>query len=279
MREATFLSVIIPTYHRNDLLALCLDKLAPTVQSLSSNSYEIIVTDDGVNETAQAMLNELYPWAKWVAGPQKGPAANRNNGAKHAQGNWLVFLDDDCLPDVDCLNEYKKQIEADNEIKAIEGRIYVTEPRTRLDQVSPINEIGGYFWSCNIAIEQILFYKIGKFDERFPYAAMEDVDLRIKIYNSGKKNIFLRSASVEHPWRKHGGWNKFMQSEKSILIYLTIHPQEKKVINSYFFLKKVVRSFLYYTVPFCFEFRFKGAAIPFLEHFAELRLMVLLLVK
>lgn len=276
MIEAVFLSVVIPTYHRNDLLALCLDKLAPSIQSLSGNSYEVLVTDDGIKQTAQAMILEKYPWAQWVEGSKKGPATNRNNGTKHAKGNWLVFLDDDCVPDENCLYQYKQSIEDDNKIKAIEGRIYVTEPRTRLDQISPINETGGCFWSCNIAIEKDFFYSIGKFDERFPFAAMEDVDLRKKIYKSEAKYLFLKSAAVEHPWRYYGGWKKLMQSEKSILIYLSIHPSESIKINSFFFLKKVVRSFLYYTFPMGLKLRFKGILAPILEHIAELRLMIIL---
>lgn len=277
MSEIVFLSVVIPTYHRNDLLALCLDRLAPSVQSLSSSNYEVIVTDDGTMQTAQAMILEKYPWTKWVAGPKKGPAANRNNGAKNAKGSWLVFLDDDCVPDIDCLYEYNKAIEDGNELKAIEGRIYVTEPRSRLDQISPINEKGGCYWSCNIAIEKYFFNSINGFDERFPYANMEDVDLKKKIINSGCKTKFLYTASVIHPWRYYGGWKKLMQSEKSILIYLTIHPSERIKINSYFFLKKVIRSFLYYTLPMGIKLRFRGISSPILEHIAELRLMIILL--
>ncbi|MFM6224388.1 MAG: glycosyltransferase family 2 protein, partial [Dolichospermum sp.] len=73
-------SVIIPTYHRNDLLAKCLDCLAPGMQTLPADQYEVIVSDDGYQSTAQEMIEQNYPWVKWVAGPGKGPAANRNNG-------------------------------------------------------------------------------------------------------------------------------------------------------------------------------------------------------
>lgn len=40
-------SVVIPTCRRNDLLAKCLDRLAPGQQTLSPDQYEVIVTDDG----------------------------------------------------------------------------------------------------------------------------------------------------------------------------------------------------------------------------------------
>ena len=82
-------SVIIPTYHRNDLLAKCLDCLASNVQTLTSDDYEVIVTDDGSLTTAEEMINQHYSWVKWVAGSHNGPAANRNNGAHLGlRGKW-----------------------------------------------------------------------------------------------------------------------------------------------------------------------------------------------
>ncbi|MFM6077529.1 MAG: glycosyltransferase, partial [Dolichospermum sp.] len=48
-------SVIIPTYHRNDLLVKCLNCLTPGVQTLPADQYEVIVSDDGYQSTAQEM--------------------------------------------------------------------------------------------------------------------------------------------------------------------------------------------------------------------------------
>lgn len=93
------ISVIIPTCDRNEQLAKCLDCLAPGVQTLPAEQYEVIVTDDGSDLTAEQMILERYLWARWVAGPRIGPAANRNNGVQYARGEWLAFTDDDCLPD------------------------------------------------------------------------------------------------------------------------------------------------------------------------------------
>jgi len=84
-------SVIVPTYNRNDLLAKCLDCISPGIQKFESEKYEVIVTDDGVESTALNMIKENYPWVKWYEGPHKGPAANRNNGAKYARTRFEVL--------------------------------------------------------------------------------------------------------------------------------------------------------------------------------------------
>src|SRR5882762_3404290 len=92
------ISVVIPTYHRNDLLARCLERLAPGRQTIDASRYEVTVTDDSKTSTAEAMVREQFPFATWIKGPQRGPASNRNYGARAGKGTWIAFLDDDCVP-------------------------------------------------------------------------------------------------------------------------------------------------------------------------------------
>ena len=192
------LSVIIPTYHRNDLLAKCLDCLAPGVQVLPAEEYEVIVTDDGSKTTAKEMIRDRYPWAKWVAGPRKGPAANRNNGAHYGQGEWLVFTDDDCLPDPNWLSAFADA--TTGSALALEGAIH---PLGDIDQdlgECPVNLTGGTFLSANIAVERSLFEKIGGFDPNYPLALHEDTDLKLRL--SPLTIIpFIPEARVFHPVR------------------------------------------------------------------------------
>ena len=197
MSKPTF-SVILPTYHRNELLAKCLDCLKPGVQTLSAEQYEVIVTDDGRTATAEQLIQEQYPWVKWVAGPCKGPAANRNNGAKFAQGKWLVFTDDDCLPDVEWLEAYSKV--TTGTALALEGAIHpLGDPDQDLAEC-PVNLTGGCFWSANIAIKKTLFEKINGFDVNYPLAAHEDQDLKLRI-TSYTSISFVSEATVKHPVR------------------------------------------------------------------------------
>ncbi len=259
-------SVIIPTYHRNDLLAKCLDCLAPNVQTLPVEQYEVIVSDDGSQTTAQEIIRDRYPWAKWVAGSRQGPAANRNNGARYAKGEWLVFTDDDCLPDPQWLEAYAKAVVTEPSCLVFEGRTYVDRPRRTLAEISPANESGGYLWSCNFAIQRQLFESISGFDERFPYAAMEDVDLRRRLTKAGYKFSFIKTASVCHPWRYKGGWKKLKQHQESTLIYLSLHPEESVQINYRYYLWYTWRSFVKVTLPGLLQFRGSGLQEALVEH-------------
>ena len=192
------ISVIIPTYHRNELLRKCLDCLNPGVQTLPAEQYEVIVTDDGSKTTAEEMIRKDYPWVKWVVGPRQGPAANRNNGASYAQGEWLVFTDDDCLPQPNWLNAFAQATKG--EALALEGAIHpLGDPEQDMAEC-PINLNGGCFWSANIAIERALFEKIGGFDPNYPLAAHEDVDMKLRLFKLTTIS-FIPDASVVHPVR------------------------------------------------------------------------------
>lgn len=193
-------SVVIPTCHRNDLLALCLEKLSPNVQNI--NDYEVIVTDDGTNSTAERLVKEQFPWATWVQGPRMGPAANRNNGASKSRGEWLVFIDDDCIPEVDLLQHYQKAILNHKAIWIFEGRTICKQGITSPLYQAPVNTTGGYLWSCNMAIKNSYFHHIHGFETHFPYPNMEDVHFKDKIVADGKTILFVPEATVDHPPRR-----------------------------------------------------------------------------
>lgn len=194
-----FISVVIPTYNRHDLLVLCLDQLRPGSQTLDSDYYEVIVTDDGDISATKEFIQNKFPWIKLIKGPQKGPAANRNNGSRYAKGDWLVFFDDDCLPRFDCLVQYCNVIST-SQYDVLEGKIIPDRPQRRYDEHSPVNVFGGNLWSCNFAINKKCFDDLEGFDENFPYPAMEDIDFYIRAQKVSKV-CFVDEAVVVHPWR------------------------------------------------------------------------------
>ena len=217
------LSVVIPTCGRPELLRSCLERLHPRIQNIESAGYEVIVTDDRPSDSTRSMIARLDPLIRYISGPGKGPAANRNHGVSQARGHWLVFLDDDCVPEPGLLNAYQDRILHDQATRVLEGSISPMGIRNRIDENAPINEHGGCLWSCNFCIRKDLFIIINGFDESFPMAAMEDVDLRYRLSQSGEKMIFLPNAKVLHPYTLNGGGHYIAKRVQSILYFHQKH--------------------------------------------------------
>jgi GT2 family glycosyltransferase len=172
------------------------------VQGLGSDKYEVIVSDDSETDSAKSFIEEKFSWVMWVRGPKVGPAANRNNGAKYATGKWIVFTDDDCIPNANWLHTYHEAISAYPVCHAFEGAI-IPDDWNLLDQdmaECPVNTEGGVFWSANIMIRRELFLKIGGFDHKFKIAAQEDQDIYLRIKKHSEVT-FLKSCIVTHPVR------------------------------------------------------------------------------
>ncbi|MDQ6814908.1 MAG: glycosyltransferase [Bacteroidota bacterium] len=229
-------SVIIPTCNRNEVLSMCLNLLSPKVQTFDGNQYEVIVTDDGKESPAKKMIETRHPWVQWIEGPHKGPAANRNNGAKYAKGEWLVFFDDDCLPATNILNTYNSYIVNHSGINVLEGKVERPNRRTSVLDYAPCNYNGGNLWSCNFAIIKPLFKEIGGFDENFKYAHLEDNDLKKRIEASGEKILFAVEAKVHHPWRKLNG-KSLGRNEEMSLYFNSKYGGHSNYIN---YIKRII---------------------------------------
>ena len=254
------LSIIIPTCNRTDLLSSCIELLTSQIKALDATNFEIIVTDDSSNDFTKKIVEQKFKEVRWISGPKKGPASNRNNGANQATGNWLIFVDDDCLPDKNLLTIYIQALYKYPNLQVFEGCVKTDRKQNRLDEESPVNEKGGFLWSCNFMINKQLFLYVFKgFDEQFPYAAMEDVDLAYRIRKNGNPIIFIENAIVIHPWRVQRHMISItLKRFKSTLYFLKKHPEKKSEINSYYFLRAFYINLFRQTLSNAASFKFRG---------------------
>lgn len=195
------ISVIIPTCHRNDLLARCLAALSPAQQTLPAADYEVIVSDDGIDPDARQLVQKEYPWAKWVAGPRRGPASNRNRGAMEAAGDWLAFIDDDCHADAGWLRALSQAVQQQS-VDVIEGKTICPAQRDDPFEEHIENLTGGQLWSCNLAIRREVFARLEGFDEDFLQAGGEDMEFAWRVQKQKLRTCFVPEALVTHPPRR-----------------------------------------------------------------------------
>lgn len=216
-------SVVVPTRDRLETLAACLERLAPGVQAADSASYEVIVTDDGRDQRTHDVLATRFPWVRWTAGPARGPAANRNHGASVARGQWVVFTDDDTLPDAGWLAALDAAARAEPDADVLEGRTTCAAGFGTPMHYAPVNETGGRLWSCNLAVRADRLRAVQGFDEGFTIAHMEDQDLRERLRNSGAIIRWVPAAVVDHPPRRQPAGRVLGRQRQAEVRYLCKH--------------------------------------------------------
>jgi len=105
-------SVVIPTYYRNDRLSKCLD----SVQSQKYRNIEVIVIDDsGVSHASK--ITEEYTAIQYIALEEnKGPNAARKVGLKQCNGEYIQLLDDDDYLEPEKISKQVSILEQDQDV-------------------------------------------------------------------------------------------------------------------------------------------------------------------
>ncbi len=258
------ISIIIPTCDRFDELRKCLQQI--TCQ-INIPEIEVIVSDDG-QHLAAAWMAKDFPECKWTRGPGKGPAANRNHAARHAKGTWLLFLDDDVIPDPQLILNYRTVLDRHSGIQVLEGATHPDRPQHTFREHAPVNISGQLLWSCNFMIQKALFDAMGGFDERFPFPAMEDVDLRYRIRKQGIKTLFCPEAVVIHPWRHNGHQRpETIKCNRSADYFYQKYPELLPDLSLSYRLQREYNFFIKYLLGKGRKSLFRGAIIAIKDHF------------
>ena len=90
-----FLSVIIPTYNRRDLVARAIQSV---LDQTGSRRVQVIVVDDGSTDGTADLLEERYgndARVELLSSPRRHASAARNLGFEAAHGSHVCFLDSD----------------------------------------------------------------------------------------------------------------------------------------------------------------------------------------
>jgi len=203
-------SVIVPAYQA----ARTLPALLTSLSLQTFKDFELILVDD-CSRDGTARIAHSCPCKVLRMPENRGPARCRNEGARSALGEILVFTDSDCEVAPDWLERMDQHFRTED-TDAIMGRL-VLKPSTFLgDSISALGFPAGgsigfeKIWrvdengltdslsSCNCAVRQSLFWTVGGFDETFPYAGGEDSLFAYHLKKAGSRIRFCPDVVVVH---------------------------------------------------------------------------------
>lgn len=102
--SAPKVSVIVPVYNAAEFLEKCIG----SIMAQTLRDIEIICVDDGSPDNSLEILRELQARdsrIQVISQPNGGAGAARNNGLRHATGEYLSFLDSDDFFEPNMLEE------------------------------------------------------------------------------------------------------------------------------------------------------------------------------
>ena len=225
------LSIIIPTLNEEKYLP----KLLESIKNQSYKNYEVIVADAGSKDKTRDIAKKYG--CKVVGGGL--PAVGRNNGAKVAKGNILLFLDADVWIDKNFLKKSIDEIEKDN-LDAASVKI-MPQTNKLLDKIflGAFNffiSTTQYFYphaigAC-IFCKKWLHEKIGGFNKKI--AVAEDMDYAKRCRKYGKFRI-LKNVKLHFCMRRYEYYGRFNVALKILLgeIHRVFFGELKKDVFKY----------------------------------------------
>jgi len=254
MNASQLVSVVITTYNRSDALLAVLDGLCLQTDT----HFEVIIADDGsrpehqraILESEQARrLRAVHVWH-----PDVGFTASRvrNRGVAASRGEYVVFMDGDCVPEVDFIARHKILAQPGYFVNG--SRVLLSQAFTErvLAKTERICGRSAWYWlrqrllghaskltglirlpdgnfrnkrafswkgirSCNMGVWRADYLRVNGFDESFVGWGHEDADVVLRLHNSGvaRKNGFC-ATEVLHLWHREAARNQESQNAKLV---------------------------------------------------------------
>ncbi len=206
------LSVVIPSYNRLDRLQRVLKALVR--QTVSLDQFETIVVTDGCTDGSDQFLAAYDPPFAFTHLPQtnQGPAVARNNGTAAAQGQIVLFIDDDVIPEPNLIAEHLKWHERYGKNIVVMGPMltppdFKMQPWVQWEQAMLMKQYDAMsagdwqptarqFYTGNTSLAVHHIRQAGGFDPAFKRG--EDVELAYRLADRGLRFLFNAAAIGYH---------------------------------------------------------------------------------
>lgn len=237
-REKLTLSVVVITWNQLSFLKRLIPQLLE--QDFDPTRYEIILVDDGSTDGSREWLAELNsPQFRLINGSDnRGRSAARNAGIKASTGDIVVMIDGDHEVKSDFLSAHARRHEqerciivgksdfADHPDYRALNHYLNTAGATKLPSNAKLP--GRYFLTRDCSVPRDLLIKIGLFDENFSTWGGEDLDLGVRLEETGVP-IYgdTQASSIHHHFRSLNDLlkNMYVYGRDGIPLLIQKHPR------------------------------------------------------
>ncbi len=248
------ISVVVTTYNREDALAAVLRSLA----CQKDRNFEVLVADDGSSPATAALVEE---WKSRLGVPlthvwheHRGFRAGeiRNRALRASHGNYVIFLDGDCLARPDFIGIHRRLAEPgwfvtgnralltqalteDVLVRRLEaehwsfarwigqrmsGGLNRLPPVLRLP-LGPLRKTRPRAWegarSCNLAVWRSDLDRVDGFDASFSGWGKEDSDLLVRLLHAGvRRKDGAFATGVLHLWHPEADRSRLADNEQRL---------------------------------------------------------------
>lgn len=216
-KKRPLVSIVMLTYNAIKYTQECVD----SIQANTSVPHEIIFVDNGSKDGSvkylRRLVNENSNYKLIENKFNRGFAGGNNQGVDHAQGKYVLLLNNDVLVGEGWLDSMVRALELDDHIgmvgpitNHISGRQMVKEvpysnstefydfskavARQNWKKITPRRRIAGFA----VLMEKSLYQKVGGLDESFGSGNFEDDDLCLKVREAGYAIMVDEGVFIHH---------------------------------------------------------------------------------
>lgn len=270
----TTIDVIIPSYRLNEdflLPILSLDK----PQDCYLN-YIVIADNPGIEiSNAFSPFMESGKLSIIKNTNNLGAPISRNVGIDKGDSDWILFLDDDTVPNKNLIHQYVNAISNNkNEVPGFIGPTEFPPPRGIFEEGILSSDILTFFtlsryydemaWgvTANILVKREALNGV-RFSDTFPKkGGGEDIDFCLNAISGYKRRfVCVPNAKVIHPWweGKINSYKRFFRWAFGDSLLPIIHPEYK-----YYNFPNVVEAIFIILVTYVISYTFFDFGIPFI---------------
>lgn len=236
------ISVIVPVFNRPAEIRELLESLSVQTDS----DFEVVIVEDGstvpckdVCDSFSEKLDILY-----LAKPNGGRSKARNYGMDHANGDYFIIFDSDCIMPPHYVATVRRSLEEDY-VDCFGGPDAAADGFSDMQKainyaMTSVMTTGGIRGatkkkdkftprSFNMGISKACYQKVGGFRDMIS----EDIDMSFRIKEAGFRTVLLPDAYVYHKRRVNFG--KFFRQVNTFgrgrLVLNKLHPGALKPVH------------------------------------------------